>query len=109
MDYAELREPDVSTPQTTTAEIRSPRLHPTSKASVGTGWLALPRVRFHERLAGPSHETQEPVRGRCDEQLDYAMRYLPSKRASWSPLNTFYRLVFSKVRASTSKSPIPSN
>ena len=66
MDYAEFREPDMSTPQTTTAQIRSQRLHPPSKASIGAGWLALSRVRLHEGLAGTSHETQGPARGGCD-------------------------------------------
>ncbi len=91
MDYAEFREPDMSTPQTTAAQIRSRRLHPPSKASVGAGWLALPRVRFHEALTGTPYETQEPARGRCDAQLDYALRYLPPKGAPWSFLDTSYR------------------
>jgi hypothetical protein len=91
MDYAEFRETDLSTPQTTTAQIRSRRLHPTSKASVGAGRLALSRVRFHEALTSTSHETQEPARRRCDAQLDYALRYLPPKGTSWSPLDTLYR------------------
>src|SRR5260370_3989728 len=91
MDYAEFREPDLSKPQRTTAETRSRRIHPRSKASAGAGWLALSRVRLHEALTGTSYETQEPARGRCDAQLDYALRYLPPKDASRSPLNTFYR------------------
>src|SRR5260370_10042916 len=90
MDYAEFRELHMSAPQTT-AQIRSRRLHPASKARVGAGRLALSRVRFHEALTSTSFETQGPARGRCDAQLDCALRYLPPKGASWSPLDIFYR------------------
>ena len=67
----------MSTPQTTTAQIRFRRLQSPSKASVGAGWLALPRVRFHDAFTGTSYETQEPSRGRCDAKLDYTLYELP--------------------------------
>ena len=53
------------------------------------GWLALPRLRCHEGLAGSSHEAQESTwRGR-DAQLDYALRAL-SWNVSWpAPVTEF--------------------
>lgn len=88
MDYAEFREPDRSVPQRTTAQIRSRGLHPTSKASVGAGWLVLPRVRFHEPLAGPSHETQGPARWGPNKQLDYSLCQLSREMPRTAPIGS---------------------
>jgi len=44
--------------------------------------MAMPKLRFHERLAGTSHEIKEPTRRRCNSQPDYALCYLPPILAS---------------------------
>src|SRR6266850_7171335 len=45
----------------------------TPKPCAGKGWLAMPRMRFHEKPAGPSYETQEPAWRRRNAQSDYAL------------------------------------
>jgi hypothetical protein len=78
----------MSTPQTTTAQIRSGRLQSPSKASVGERWLVLPRVRFHDAFTGTSYEAQKPARGRCDAKLDYTLRQLPREISQTSATGT---------------------
>ncbi len=48
----------------------------------------MPRVRFHGRPGGPSHETQEPARLRCDAQLDYALRRLSQQVSRTASVET---------------------
>src|SRR5207245_2809346 len=77
-DYAKFNEFGASTSKTTQAQTERGRVHNSPKPGPRTRWLAVSRVRFHGRPGGPSHETQEPARWRCDAQLDYALR-----RLSW--------------------------
>src|ERR1700693_857737 len=46
------------------------------------------RVRFHEKLAGSPHETQEPIGRRHRPQSDYALRELPRNMSRRAPVET---------------------
>lgn len=52
--------------------------------------MAVSRVRFHESLGGPSRETQEPTRRRCDAQPDYALRHLSPEVSRTSSIETTF-------------------
>jgi len=58
------------------------------KPGPGTRWLAVSRLRFYKELAGPSHETQESVRRRCDVEFNYALRQLSREVSRTAPVET---------------------
>jgi hypothetical protein len=45
----------------------------------------MPRLRFHEKLTGPSPETEKPIGWRHYVQFDYALRKLPRKMSQRAP------------------------
>ncbi len=72
-------------PETTSTQTGSERVRHRPDTRARTRWLAVPRVRFHGTLGGPSQKTQEPARGRCDGQPDNSLLRLSwqmSRRAS---------------------------
>jgi hypothetical protein len=87
-DYAKITKFDASTPKTTSTQTGSKKIRNCPDARARTRWLAVPRVRFHGRPGGPSHQTQEPARRRCDAQLDYTLRQLSWQMARRAPVET---------------------
>jgi len=82
---------DTSSPETTSTQIGLERLCNRQETRSGTRWLAVPRVRCHEGLAGPSYETQEPPGWRYHTQSDYALREMPRRVSRRAPLVGCYR------------------
>ncbi len=75
-------------PETTSTQTGSERIRNRPDTRARTRWLAVPRVRFYERVGGPSRETQEPARWRCNAQLDHALRRLSRQMSRRAPVET---------------------
>ena len=91
-DYPRFNKSGASTSKATQAQTGSGRVCNTPKPGPGTRSLAVSRVRFHERLGGPSHKTQGQARWRCDAQLDYALLPLPWKTSRMASIRSLVLL-----------------
>src|SRR5260370_21955019 len=69
-----IKELDAARVEATQAQTHAGRIHRGQKPGAGTRWLAMPRLRCHEGLAGSSHETEKPTRRGRDAKSDYALR-----------------------------------
>jgi hypothetical protein len=87
-DYAKSNQFRASKSETTSNQTGSERVRNRPDTRARTRWLAVSRVRFHAVLGGPSHETQESARWRCDAQLDYALRWLSWQMPRTAPVET---------------------
>jgi len=72
--------------ETTAVKAELGGIRSASKASAGTGWLALSELRFSERLAGPSYEAAQSARPRRAGEPDHAMCQLSPASAHWALL-----------------------